>query len=403
MHSSFQLLAVLGVILIANPLVHSVMNRLNLPAPVGYMGLGIGLAALDTQLGFVDSTFSAVFSVLAELGVVALLFRVGLRSQLQGLLAKLPDASFIWVGNVLVSAAAGFLLARFALQLPLPTALVVATAFTATSVAVSVAVWDECGLLRSETGSLLIDVAELDDLSTVLLLTVLLAVIPLLLNGNGGVAQAAATIAGATVAKLLLFIALCYLFSHFLEQRFTRFNRDLGEDGIAMVITILGAGLVISALAGALGFSIAIGALFAGLAFSRDPEIIRNEGRFNELYEFFSPFFFIHIGMHVAPSAFMGALDVGLLLFVAAALAKLVGTALPALSVLTRSDAVLLGLSMIPRAEIAMLVVYECSLIGDDIVPQELFAALIVMAILTSLIAPPLVRARLQNAESRPL
>ena len=87
--------------------------------------------------------------MLAQLGIVALLFRVGLKSHTRELLAKLPDASFIWLGDVLTNLALGFVVSHYVLALSLETALVIATAFSATSVAVSVAVWDETHQLIS--------------------------------------------------------------------------------------------------------------------------------------------------------------------------------------------------------------------------------------------------------------
>ena len=92
---------------------------------------------------------------------------VGLKSHTQALLAKLPDASLIWIGDVLTNLLLGFLVSRYVLALPLETSLVIATAFSATSVAVSVTVWDEMHKLNTSNGQLLVDVAELDDLSGV--------------------------------------------------------------------------------------------------------------------------------------------------------------------------------------------------------------------------------------------
>jgi Kef-type K+ transport system membrane component KefB len=378
-------------------LVKTLSERIGLPSTVGYILLGLSVSAINAQWSFIDSTFEYVFSVLAELGVVALLFRVGLRCHIKALLAKLPDASLVWCGDVAVNLVAGFTLAFYILDLSLATALVIATAFSATSIAVSVSVWEELNLLNSSKGTLLIDVAELDDLSGVLLLAVLLAIIPVLLSGESGLLGSASTTALITLVKFFVFVGFCYAFSRYLEEDFTRFTRRAGGDAMAFVITIVGTGLAISAAAGLLGFSLAIGALFAGLAFSRDPQVVRSEGRFTFFYDFFAPLFFIHIGMQVEPSAFLVSADVGLSLFAVAAGAKLVGVAVPALLLLKRTDALALGVSMIPRAEIALLVVYQCSLLGNDVVSQEIFAGVITASVLTSIAAPPVARRLLRG------
>jgi Kef-type K+ transport system membrane component KefB len=62
----------------------------------------------------------------------------------------------------------------------------------------------------------------------------------------------------------------------------------------------------------------AIGTLFAGLAFSRHPEAVHSDAKFAYFYELFTPFFFINIGMQVDPAALVTALGLGMTLFVAA-------------------------------------------------------------------------------------
>ena len=391
-HSHFILLAVLGLLLTLVPAARSLSERAGIPAPIAYIGLGLAASSFNANWPFINDNFSAVFSVLAELGVVALLFRVGLRSRLQALLAKLPSAALIWAFSVAFTIAAGFLLARGGMDLPLESALVIAVAFSASSVALSVAVWDDLGLLNSDSGVLLIDVAEMDDLSAVVLLAMLLSLIPLLQDGNGVPLGAMLQTGLWTMGKLVGFVLICYVFAHFLERRFLRLHRAMGETDAGLVITIIGMGLLVSALAGQLGFSLAIGALFAGLAFSGDPDVVRNEGGFSHFYDIFSPFFFIGIGIHVAPAAFFSSLELGLILFAVAACSKFIGVALPALLVTGRRDAIVLGLSMVPRAEIALLVVYQCSQLGMGIISDEVFAACVVATTLTALTAPPLVR-----------
>jgi len=388
MEDEYQILLTLGALLVLGPFLKSLVQRIRVPALICYILLGFLISLLDTRLAFVTPAFEATFSVLAQVGVVALLFRVGLNSHTDKLLEKLPVASLIWIGDVLTNLVAGFVVSRYVLALPLETSLVIATAFSVTSVAVSVGIWSELGKLRSDTGQLLVDVAELDDLSGVLLLAVLLAIIPVLQLENGGFLSLAGSTSLAVLLKLAIFIVGCYLFAHYLEARFTRFSRKVERSTTDFTITILGAGLAIAVIAGYLGFSLAIGALFAGLAFSRDPQAVRTDARFAYFYEFFTPFFFIHIGMQVDPSAFANAFGLGILLFLVAALAKFIGVAAVAGLLMKKSDAMLLGISMIPRAEIALVVLYQCSQLGEDIVSQEVFAAMVVVSLASSILAP---------------
>jgi Kef-type K+ transport system membrane component KefB len=383
------LLIALGAILALGPLTKGICRRLGTPVSVGYIVLGL---ILGSVIGPADAAsipiFSGTFSALAQLGVVALLFRVGLRSHTSELLRKLPDASVIWIGNVLGTFAVGFAVSRFGLHWSLETSLVLGTAFSATSIAISLAVWDELGLANSDTGAMLLDVAELDDLSAVVLLAVLLGTLPGMLNGDDSLWIRVGSSSIFVLLKLAIFIAGCYLFAHYLEARFTDFNRRMSDTRVSLTISILGAGLVIAAIADYMGFSSAIGALFAGLAFSRDPEAVRTDGNFTYFYEFLTPFFFIHIGMQVELGMLVDSIDVGLLLLVMAVVSKLVFTIAPALLSMNRRNAVNLGISMVPRAEIALVVIYECQVIDNRIVPPEMFAGIVLVSLATSIVSP---------------
>jgi Kef-type K+ transport system membrane component KefB len=350
---------------------------------------------LNQQWFFITAEFESTISTLAQLGVVAMLFRVGLKSHTSALLAKLPDASFIWLGDVLSNVALGFLVSRYVLCLPLETSLIIATAFSATSVAVSVSVWDGLHKLNTSIGQLLVDVAELDDLSGVLLLALLLAIIPVLGQSDAALFSSIASTSIVVLAKLAIFIVGCYLFSHYLESGFTRFSKSWADSRTGITISVLGAGLGIAAIAGLLGFSLAIGALFAGLAFSRDPEAVHTEARFSYFHDFLAPFFFIHIGMQVDPTAIVPSIGMATILFVPAVLGKVVGVAVPALRIVDKRDAIMLGISMVPRAEIAMIVIYQCGIFGSNIISSEVFAAMVLMTIMTSVIAPVVLRAML--------
>jgi len=395
MHSEYPLLITLGILLILSPLVKSILERIGLPALVGYILLGFSVSALNQQGSFITPAFKHTFAILAQLGVVALLFRVGLKSHTRALLAKLPDASLIWIGDVLTNLIIGFVVSRYVLALPLETSLIIATAFSATSVAVSVAVWDEMKKLNTSNGQLLVDVAEMDDLSGVLLLALLLAVIPVLQGTGEELLPSISMTMLVVLFKLVLFISGCYLFSHYLEADITRFSRKWENSTTGLTITILGAGLAISAVAGYLGFSLAIGALFAGLAFSRDPQAVHTDAKFTYFYEFLTPFFFIYIGMQVNPGSIDPSLGLAAILLVPAVLGKFIGVTAPALRIVKRPDAVLLGISMIPRAEIAMVIVYQCQQLGSDIVPDKVFAAMVLVSVMTSIIAPLILRSLL--------
>jgi Kef-type K+ transport system membrane component KefB len=163
------------------------------------------------------------------------------------------------------------------------------------------------------------------------------------------------------------------------------------------MLTVAGIGFMIAALAEKLGFSIAIGAFFAGLIFSRDPEAVKMEASFMPIYDFFSPFFFIGIGLHMDPASMEAALGVGGVLTLAAIGAKLLADGLPVYLLEGGRAALLIGASMVPRAEITMVIMQHGRTMGAKVVPAHVFNAMIVVAAATCLAAPFGVRALLKR------
>lgn len=339
----YVLLIVLGLLLIAIPIVKATLDRLGAPALVGFIGLGLLARVVDSYFPFISSELNQTVTFLAHIGIVILLFQVGLKSNIKGLVKKLPYASIIWISDVVVSFLLGYLATRYLLHLPIISSLVVATAMTATSVAVSIVIWQEKGKTNTSRGQLLIDVAELNDLSGIILLAVLLAIIPVVQGGEPVIFDLLGTTIGTMIVKLTLFIAACYWFAHSLEAGFTKFNLEWTQSKIGLTIGILGMGLTISAIAGYFGFSLAIGALMAGLAFSRDHQAVRSNTRIQTLHEFFVPFFFIHIGMAVSPDSIAKSLEFAVPLILVAIAGKLIGVGLPVLIQLNRRGHCYLG------------------------------------------------------------
>lgn len=383
---------VIGLIAVATAPVRIGLDRLGVPDIVGYLALGLGLSLADAGFPFLSGEIRHGLETLAAVGVVILLFRVGLESHPQKLIAQLPRASLALVGNVLASLALGYAAARFLIGTGLLPALFVAVAFSATSVGVSLAVWRSEGAIDSDEGALLLDLAELDDLAAVLMLALLLALAPAIQGlSDGSTVPGVLGLTGWLLLKLAGFAALCLAFAHYVEARFTAWL-DRFDSLAGSIVPVAGSAFVIAALAEVLGFSLAIGALFAGLAFSRDPKRVRLDRAFESLYRFFVPFFFVGIGLEVAVGALGTSLMLGALLLVVAILAKVVGTALPLVAATGGGGALLIGASMVPRAEIAMIVMERGRALGEWAVSPELYGAMVVVSLGTCLITPPMVR-----------
>ena len=386
------MIMVIGTLIVLTMLIKSWLGRIRVPSLIGFLLIGFFIRLTGDQWGVISPASDEIFELFAKIGLITLLFRVGLESNLKGLLKQLRSASLVWIGNILLCAVIGFVTVFYFLGLEWITSIIVAIAFTATSVGISVAVWEGADALQTPNGELLIDVAELDDISAVILMAMLFALLPHLKhNAEAGLYPVIAETVGIFLAKIFGFGLFCVLFSRFLEKPVTRYFRNL-EPPSDFILVVAGIGFIIAALADYIGFSLAIGAFFAGLVFSRDKEAVKRQGSFMPLYELFSPFFFIGIGMHVDPAALGSALNLSAVLAVAAFAVKIVGNGLPVWMLRDLPSAALIGTSMVPRAEITMVIMQHGLNQGAWAVPPKIFNAMVLVSILSCTLAPLIVQ-----------
>lgn len=377
-----------GVTIVLSILIKAGLERVRVPALIGYMGLGFLFRLLDSDGRWFSAEAWWVYRFLADIGIIVLLFRIGLESNLAGLLRQLRYAIGIWMGNVLFSGILGYVVSYYLLDLALLPSLFVTIAFTATSVGVSAGVWQEAAALKSPSGELLLDVAEMDDISGLMLMSLLFAVVPVLRgDANASLLPIITKTTGLLFLSLLAFGAVCLFFSRYIEQPLTNFFLRIEPPPNPMLM-VAGTGFIIAALAGLWGFSVAIGAFFAGLVFSRDPQSVKIDASFDAISALFSPFFFIGIGLQIDPAALTTAFGAGPVLLIAAIAGKVVGTVGPALLMLPWTNALVLGVSMVPRAEIALIIMQHGVQLGDWAVPAPVFAAMALVSAVTCVAAP---------------
>jgi Kef-type K+ transport system membrane component KefB len=385
----FELLV--GILIVAAMFLRVWFGRVGVPSLIGFILLGFAVRLVDSAVPFLTDASLHILEFLASIGIFVLLFRVGLDSNLHGLIEKLPRAAPIWLGNVVLSGLPTYLLCTWFFELAVVPSIFASVAMTATSIAVSVEMWREAGALESADGETLIDVAQLDDISGVALMTLALAVAPALhFGGNGSPVAMASEVFIVFLLKVALFGAFCLLVARYGERRIVVALRGSGEPGSALIL--IGVGLIIAAVASLFGFSIAIGSFFAGLIFSRDPEAVHLETGFMPLHAFFVPFFFIAIGFRIEPDTLGLALEFGGFLLIVAVLGKIVGAGLPALFTTSATGALLIGVSMVPRAEIAMVIGQQARNLGDWAMPPVVFSGIALVSLATCLAAPLIVR-----------
>lgn len=390
-------IVMVGAIIISCLLCRIFLRLVNIPPIIGYIAIGIFINWLNSHYQFYISEVAHPIEFLAEIGIITLLFKVGLDCNLKDLWEQLPRASWIWFWNVIVSGALGFVTSFYLLEISLVPSLFIATALTATSIGVSVSLWKDTGLLNTQKGQLVLDVAELDDISSVALLALLLVVLPAIYLSDQSVSILLVSKSiGLFLFSFGLFVIFCAVFSVKIEPHISKFIAKHRKDHEPMLM-IISLGIIIAALAEVLGLSLGIGAFFAGLAFSRDPEATKSHLCFVPIYEFFAPFFFVGIGLLIDVSIIFDSLYVGLILLVVAILGKVLGAGGPIIRQSGLTGALIVGISMVPRAEIAMIVMQKGLELGDWAVSKEVFSAMTLVVIGTTLITSLLLPLLLKN------
>jgi Kef-type K+ transport system membrane component KefB len=374
----------LFVVLLAAKLGDELFKRIGQPTIVGEILAGVVVG--PAVLGLVEP--GEVLEVFAELGVVFLLFWVGLETRLSELREVGRVALSVGVLGVAIPFAGGLGIG-IAMGEDTATSVFIAAALVATSIGITSAVLIELDRLTTRAGRTILGAAVIDDVLALVLLSVAVGI-----AADGGI-DATGTL--AVIALALGFVGFFAVGGTQLLQRRPRLlaaPRFSESPLLPAVLICLG----LAAFAAQIGLAAIIGAFIAGLvvAETKDHEPIEDEVA--PLYAFFPPFFFAFIGTEVD----LGALaDPGTVLLLAAVTAvaiatKFAGAWLGARS-LGRREAAFVGVGMVPRGEVGIIVAGIGSAAG--VIDDELFAVIVGMSIATTLVVPPLL-ARLAPAEA---
>lgn len=377
----------LFLLLLAAKVGDEVFRRLGQPTIVGEILAGVIVG--PALLGVVEP--GEVVEVFAELGVVFLLFWVGLETRVSELREVGRAALLVGVLGVILPFAGGVGLG-VARGDETATSVFLGAALVATSVGITSAVLIQLKVLRTRAARTVLGAAIVDDILALIILSVAVG-----LAANGVV----------DVANVIAILALSLGFVAFFALGGTRVLR--ARPGILqgpqftesplMPAVLLCLGL--AAFAAQIGLAAIIGAFLAGLMVAETKEQHPVEDEIAPLYAFFPPFFFAFIGTQLALGAFSDPGTLGLLAIVTvlAVVTKFVGAYVGAMS-LGRREATTVGVGMIPRGEVGIIVAG----IGraEGVISADLFAVIVGMSILTTLMVPPLLRRLVASPGDRP-
>jgi Kef-type K+ transport system membrane component KefB len=384
-----ELVFTLAIILLAAKLAGYISKRLGQPSVLGELvvGLLLGPSLLNlTQLSFIrdGQVLDTTISELGELGVLLLMFLAGLELHLSDLARSSRVSALSGILGVIFPVGLGWLAGSLygmsALQ-----AMFLGLALGATSVSIAAQTMMELKVLRSRVGLGMLGAAVFDDVFTILLLSIFIA-----LSGSGnGTLQIL-----WVIARMLIFFGLAMLFGlkvlPYLTRLISRLPISQGVVTLAIVIMLV-FGLA-SELIG--GMASITGAFIAGLMFARTPEKTQLEGGLHALsYGFFVPIFFISVGLRINLRTLPGgAVWLILLVAVVAIVGKFIGACLGArLGKFSWPEAVQLGAGMISRGEVGLIV----ASIGlrQGVLDNQSISAIIVVILICDLLTPVLLKA----------
>ena len=371
-HLTF-LLVTLAAILIATRLLGELAQRMGQPAVLGELLAGLLLG--PSVLGLLDPT-DPVMEVLAELGVLILLFEIGLHTNLKRILQVGPAAAMVGIVGVVVPFAGGLLSMR-ALGISGITALVCGAALTATSIGISARVLSDLNQLETDEGRIVLGAAVLDDVIGLIMLSVV----------SGLAAGGTLTFIGVsrTAAIAVGFLVVALLLGRLLAPHLVRLIARLRIAGATGGVSLAFA-LTLAAAADFAGSAMIIGAFAAGLVLFATPPRREIERAITRFGHFFVPVFFTVVGASVNLRSLLDreVLLIGAVLVTVAIVGKLVSGFAPWWF---KGNRMLIGVAMIPRGEVGLI--FARMGFATGALEEGLFSAVILMVMVTTFVAPP--------------
>jgi len=364
------------VIFASAKLMGEIAVRLRMPPLVGEILAGVILGTY--VLGVVD-IHNEVLMTFAEIGVIFLMFYVGLEIRVKDLFAVGRTAILVGLLGALFPLIMGFGAMMF-LGFAVVESLFVGTAILATSVGISVKVLADLGLIKHKVAYIVLGAAVLDDI----LALIVLALVRGLARGQFDTLEFI-----LLVVESLVFVGFLTMWGPKLAKRTRKWVERISiPEGPFFLSVILCLGL--AELADLIGLAAIIGAFMAGIMIDELAGVYDLERKVKYVSEFLLPFFFVMMGAHLDPRIFLNPriLVLTLVITAVAVVSKILGAALATWKEEWKVR-IQTGVCMVARGEVGIIV----ALVGISLhtITQELYSLVLGMSLLTTIVAPPLI------------
>lgn len=359
--------------------------RIKLPIVLGELlaGMIVGPFAIGSLLTVQGETLlqlSDEVKILGEIGAIVILFLAGLEMTPKEFIRGGKAALTVGTLGVIVPFFVGFFIFQlFGFQTY--EAMLVATALTATSVAISVQVLNEFGKLKSPEARLIIGAAVIDDVLAIAVLSVVTSLGP-------GTESVDVIEVSFTIFKVLAFFAVMAVSAIFLVPKIV--NSRLWKAGGSIEGVVTAAFFGVAGVAASIGLSPILGAFVVGMALSSSKVFERVEHYASKLSLIFAPLFFAIIGAQVdfrglgeQPQILLiGAIIIGI-----AVATKMLGCGLPSWLFLRNTrQAKRVGIGMISRGEVGLIVAGVG--LSSGVLTSDVYTTIVIMVAATTIITP---------------
>lgn len=355
-------------------------ERLGQPAVLGELigGIVIGVSGLR-----LINTHDVTIHLLSELGVILLLFLIGLETDLGRLLSVGGSATSVAVVGVVLPFAGGYMAGHF-LGYSTMISIFLGAALTATSVGITARVLSDLGHLKDSESQIILGAAVIDDILGLIILTVVSS----LAAGQNltvmGVSRVAATAFG--------FVILALLLGSVLAPRLIRIIARL-RVGKALFFSAVMFAFALAYAAEALGSALIIGAFAAGLVLAKTEKGKEIEAEVYDIAQFFIPIFFVVVGAAVdlrAVSPFNPATRPFFLFGLLLTGVGIVGKVLAGFSAFGKVRRIVIGVGMIPRGEVGLI--FAQIGLSSGLLNAGLYSSVALMVVVTTFMTPPILR-----------
>lgn len=373
---TLEVLVGLFILLLAAKIGEEIFRRLGQPAVIGELVGGfivgpyaLGLVSLDLLQPGETAT------VLAEIGVVILLFTVGLETKTDELLQVGRPAVVTAILGVIFPIAAGAGYALLAGEAP-STAAFVGLALAATSIGITSRVLSDLGVLDRKFSKIIIGAAVIDDI----LALILIGIVSGAATGDLGLATLGLVVGG--VGFVVLGVAIARRARGLRREVFTW--PLFADTPLVPVFLIM---LALAILSARIGLAAIIGAFVAGLIIAETEARDEIEHEIVPLSSIITPFFFAVTGAQLDLSALLDpALAIGAIVLATLGIVTKVAAGVIGAWRTGRWSSVTVGVGMAPRGEVGIVVVGLGLSLG--LLSQELFSVVLVAVVLTTIAAP---------------